>query len=382
MTSPVISQDELFRYSRHMTIPEVGLEGQKRLKSTSVLIVGVGGLGSPAALYLAAAGIGHLGLVDDDEVEVSNLQRQIVHGTSQVGNPKVDSGKMRLSDLNPLIQIDTFLSAFNQKTAAEIAAQYDIIVDCSDNFATRYLVNDLCVLTGRPDIYGAVNRFEGQVSVFDGRWGPCYRCLFPQPPSEEGAPTCRDSGVLGVVPGVIGTLQATEVIKLALGIGDPLIGKLLVFDALEAEFKSIRLTKRPYCSLCGVNPQITQLIEMEDCCLKNNDLLVDPLDRITAKELDKHLKDSDPPLVIDVRDPVEKQISVIEGARSIPLEHLIEFINDLNGFQDHEIVVFCRTGNRSKTALRILKSHGFKKVKELTGGINAWAQLDPDRFQY
>ncbi|KAF0111269.1 MAG: adenylyltransferase and sulfurtransferase [Chloroflexi bacterium] len=383
MTQSTFTQEELLRYSRHLMIPEVGLEGQKRLKSTSVLIVGAGGLGSPAALYLAAAGIGHLGLVDDDVVDASNLQRQILHGSRQIGKPKVDSGRERLMDLNPFIKLDTYCSSFNQKTAMEIAAGYDILVDCSDNFATRYLINDLCALTARPDVYGAVYRFEGQVSVFDARRGPCYRCLFPEPPAEGVAPTCGEAGVFGVVPGVIGTLQAAEVIKLALGAGEPLIGKFLVFDALEMSFRTIKLTKRQGCQLCGEHPKITHLIDYEYFCSINAEKALDAPDMITVKELAARLKGVNPPLLLDVRTPVEAQVSALEGAVMIPMEHLAERMAELNNYREREIVVFCRTGTRSKRALHQLKEKGFSKVKDLTGGINAWAQqIDLDMFQY
>ena len=372
MTNNILSQEEVLRYSRHLMIPEIGLEGQKRLKSTSVLIVGAGGLGSPAALYLAAAGIGRIGLVDDDVVDTSNLQRQVLHSDAQVGRPKVESGKERLTGLNPFIQVDTHLSSFNRKTAEEIARGYDILLDCSDNFATRYLVNDLCALTGRPDVSGAVYRFEGQVSVFDARRGPCYRCMFPEPMPDGMVPTCGEAGVFSITPGVIGTLQAVETVKLALGIGEPLIGRLLIFDGLNMRFTDIRLQKRPDCPLCGTDPQIHQLVDYESFCSVNLSKSLAADEMISTRELAEALKGATPPVLVDVRSAVETQISALPGAVVLPLEELGERMNELD--RNRETVVFCRNGTRSKRALRQLKEAGFDRVRNLTGGINAWAQ--------
>jgi adenylyltransferase/sulfurtransferase len=381
MTQTDLSQEELFRYSRHLMIPEIGLSGQKRLKATSILIIGAGGLGSPAALYLAAAGIGRLGLVDDDVVELSNLQRQVLHGSAQVGRPKVDSGRERLTDLNPFVKVETFLSTFNQHSAEDIARGYDILLDCSDNFATRYLINDLCALTSRPDVYGAVYRFEGQVSVFDAKRGPCYRCLFPEPPPEGAAPGCGEAGVFSITPGVIGTLQAVEAVKLALGIGDPLIGRLLLFDGLAMSFKNIHLHKRPDCRLCREDPEIDRLIDYESFCAIELGIPLDESEKISPQELAARLKEKLPPLLLDVRSEVESQISQLPGAMLIPLEHLSEHTSELD--QKREIVVFCRNGTRSRRALHQLKEAGFKQVKNLRGGINAWAQeVDPHLYQY
>lgn len=374
------TQEEVFRYSRHLIIPEVGLEGQRKLKESSVLIIGAGGLGSPVALYLAAAGIGHIGLVDDDVVDASNLQRQILHDSTQIGRFKVDSGRDRLLALNPLIQVDTYLG-FNSKNAVKVASGYDILVDCTDNFSTRYLINDLCVLTGRPDVYGAIFRFEGQVSVWDAQKGPCYRCVFPEPPPPELSPSCAEAGVFGVLPGVIGTLQATEVIKLALGIGSPLIGKLMMYDALEASFQTVKLPKRPDCMVCGTEPKITSLIESEHFCIDEEIIPLGLSEKISPEELSERLKQSTPPLLIDVRPPVERQVSEIAGAIPIPLEQLNKHLDELEKHQ--EIVVFCRSGKRSARAVQLLRNVGFDHVQNLTGGINAWAErIQPELFQY
>lgn len=375
------TQEEILRYSRHLMVPEIGLEGQRRLKSTSVLIVGAGGLGSPAALYLAAAGIGRIGLVDDDVVDASNLQRQVLHGTSQIDRPKVDSGRERLLDLNPYIQVEAHLDSFVQNTAEKIASGYDIVMDCSDNFATRYLINDLCALTGRPDVYGAIYRFEGQVSVFDARSGPCYRCLFPDPPPEGVAPACGEAGVFSLTPGVIGTLQAVEAVKLALGAGDPLIGRMLMFDGLAMNIRAIRMQKRPDCPVCGANPSIDHLIDYVSFCAVDAGAPLESGTSISSEELAERLRLLNPPLLLDVRSEVETQISALPGARVIPVEQLSERLGELDA--NREIVVFCRTGTRSLRALRQLKEHGFTRVRHLTGGINAWARsVDPGMFQY
>ncbi len=381
MNSKSFTQDEVLRYSRHLMVPEIGLEGQKRLKSASVLIVGAGGLGSPAALYLAAAGLGRIGLVDDDVVDLSNLQRQVLHGSSQVGRPKVESGRERLNDLNPFIDVKTYLSSFDSHTAEEIARGYDLLLDCSDNFATRYLINDLCALTGRPEVYGAVYRFEGQVSVFDARRGPCYRCLFPEPPPEGLAPACGEAGVFSITPGVIGTLQAVEAVKLLLGIGTPLIGRLLMFDGLEMNFRSINLHKRPDCPMCGEHASLTHLIDYDSFCAVDMSEPLDASEQITAAELAARLKESDPPLLLDVRSEVETQVSALPDAQVIPLGQLLERLNEID--KGRAVVVFCRNGTRSRRALRILKENGFNQVKNLSGGINAWAKdVDPNINQY
>jgi adenylyltransferase/sulfurtransferase len=382
---PVLSQDEVLRYSRHLLIPEVGLEGQRKLRASSVLIVGTGGLGSPVSLYLAAAGIGRIGLVDFDVVESSNLQRQIIHGTQRVGQPKVESARQRLLDLNPYIQVEAYNEIFTSENAERLARSYDLIVDGTDNFPTRYLINDLCVLTGKPYVYGSIFRFEGQISVFDARRGPCYRCLFPEPPPPGLAPTCAEGGVFGVLPGTVGTIQATEVIKLLLGIGEPLVGKLLLYDALDMSFHNVQLRKNPKCKICGPQPEIDHLIDYEQFCgvpAKNHaqDLAGGGRD-ITPAQLMERLRRGDPLKLVDVRDPVEKQVSALPEAISLPVERLTTEFEQLN--PEDEIVLFCRTGVRSTRAFHQLWEAGFKNIYNLRGGINAWARdIDPTMYQY
>ena len=381
MNDETLSQEEVFRYSRHLMVPEIGLEGQRRLKSTSMLIVGAGGLGSPAALYLAAAGVGRLGIVDDDMVDLSNLQRQVLHDSAQIGRPKVESARARLSALNPHVKIETYLSSFDQKTAEEIARGYDILLDCSDNFATRYLINDLCALTGRPDVYGAIYRFEGQLSVFDARRGPCYRCLFPEPPPEGAAPACSEAGVFSITPGVIGTLQAVKAVKVALGLASDLAGRLLMVDLLTMNFRSVKLHKNPDCPLCSSEPHITGLIDYPAFCAVNAGRPLVASEAIAPTELYERLLKPNPPLLLDVRAEVESQVSTLPGARNIPIEQLSSRFSDLDVQQ--ETVVFCRNGTRSKRALLLLKEQGFQNVRHLTGGINAWAkEVDPRLLQY
>lgn len=376
-----LSREEMLRYSRHLMVPEIGLEGQKKLKSASVLIVGAGGLGSPAALYLAAAGVGQIGIVDDDVVDASNLQRQVIHGSADLDHPKVESAKTRMTDLNPFIQVDTYFDFFNEKNAERIAENYDLILDCADNFATRYLVNDLCTLTGKADVYGAVYRFEGQVSVFDAKIGPCYRCLFPEPPPAGAAPACGEAGVFGLTPGLIGTLQAIEAVKLLLGIGEPLVGKLLMADTLGMSFRTINLRKRPDCPLCGEKRQITHLIDYPAFCAAE---LGQPLaadEKISPAELVERLKQPNPPLLLDVRSEVELQISKIPGSLHIPIEQLPLRLGELD--KNREIVALCRNGTRSSRAVRQMKEAEFARVKNLTGGINAWARgVDKGMFEY
>lgn len=381
MNPSELSRQEILCYSRHLLLPEVGLEGQNKLKATAVLIVGTGGLGSAMALYLAAAGIGRLGLVDFDIVDRTNLQRQVLHSTETVGQLKVESARQRLSNLNPGIQIDTYNEPFTSENARCIAADYDIILDGTDNFPTRYLINDLCVLTRKPNIYGSIFRFDGQVSVFDARHGPCYRCIFPKPPPPGLVPSCAESGVLGILPGTIGTLQATEAIKQILGIGEPLIGKLLIYNALDMNFDFIKLKKNPNCKICGPNPTITELIDYYEFCgvpgLRHETGSAGNNWDITASELAARLKLPNPPTLLDVREPHELQISAIEGAKLIPLGQLASRLAELDPTQ--EIVVFCKAGTRSTRALELLVASGFHKIKNLVGGINAWAEkVDPD----
>ncbi len=380
-----LSQAEITRYSRHLLVPQVGLAGQEKLKNTSVLIVGSGGLGSPTALYLAAAGIGRIGLVDFDVVDDSNLQRQIIHDTTWVGKPKVKSAQARLHALNPYIQIDVYDSVFSAANAREVSAPYDILVDGTDNFTTRYLLNDLAVFTGKPYVYGSIFRFEGQVSVFDARRGPCYRCLFPDPPEPGSVQTCSDAGVLGVLPGTIGSLQATEVIKLALQIGEPLIGKLLLYDALEMNMQTIHLRKNPGCVVCGEHPQLHDLIDYEQFCgvparHQPANTVGDGFD-LSVQALAERLRAETPPVLIDVREAVEQQISALPGAILMPLEKLAVLSQDLDPRQEY--VLYCRTGVRSTRAVNLLRKAGFVHVRNLAGGINAWArEVDPRMHTY
>jgi adenylyltransferase/sulfurtransferase len=375
---PELSHEEILRYSRHLLIPEVGLDRQRKLKASSVLIIGTGGLGSPVSLYLAAAGVGRIGLVDYDVVDASNLQRQIVHGTATLGRRKVESARQRLLDLNPLIQVDVFDEPFTSANALQIAESFDVIVDGSDNFPTRYLSNDLCVLTGKPLVYGAIFRFDGQASVFDARSGPCYRCLFPEPPPPDLVPSCADAGVLGVLPGTIGTIQATEAIKLLLGIGSSLAGRLLIYNALEMTFETVTLKKNPRCKICGSEPEITGLIDYFEFCGVPG-IVHGPTDSewdIAAPELAQRLQRGEPLFLLDVREPHELAISHIEGACNIPLGELPACLSELDS--GREIVVFCKMGTRSQRALELLLSAGFRKVRHLRGGINAWArEVDP-----
>ncbi len=383
MTLPTLSHDEILRYSRHLLIPQVGLEGQRKLKGSAALIVGTGGLGSPVALYLAAAGVGRIGLVDYDVVEESNLQRQIAHGSSTLGQPKVLSARKRMLDLNPEIEVIAYNESFTAENAWRIATNYDILIDGTDNFPTRYLLNDLAVLSGKPYIYGSIYRFDGQVSVFASEDGPCYRCLFPEPPPPGMVPTCAEGGVLGVLPGVIGALQATEALKCLLGIGTSLAGRLLLYNALDMQFDFVRLKKNPRCKICGETPEITMLIDYDAFCglapteadEGNDDW------EITAPTLADRLRSGAAIRVIDVREPHELQISRIPGAENIPLGELAARLPELDSSQ--EIVLVCKNGNRSLRALEMLYSAGFTRIKNLEGGINAWAQtVDPSQPVY
>jgi len=377
---PNLSHDEIHRYSRHLLIPEVGLEGQQKLKAASVLVIGTGGLGSPVALYLAAAGIGRIGLADYDIVDFSNLQRQVIHGESKLGVLKVESARERMLDINPDIQVDVYNEIFTSENAMRIAEPYDLIIDGTDNFPTRYLVNDLCVLTGKPNVYGSIFRFDGQASVFYAEDGPCYRCLFPEPPPPGLVPSCAEGGVLGILPGTIGTIQATEAIKQILGIGDSLIGKLLLYNALDMSFDFVKLRKNPNCLVCSDDPEVTELIDYEEFC----GMPVSDHDAgsaggewdITASDLNGRLNAGDAIRMIDVREPHELAISKLDGAELIPLGQLASRMHELDSAE--EIVLFCKMGSRSVRALEVLASAGFRKIKNLEGGINAWARdIDP-----
>lgn len=375
-----LNHAEILRYSRHLLIPEVGLSGQKKIKSASVLVIGTGGLGSPVALYLAAAGVGRIGLVDYDQVDSSNLQRQVIHGTSQLGNLKVESARQRMLDINPDIQVDVYNEPFTSANAMQIAKDYDILIDGTDNFPTRYLSNDVSVLLGKPNVYGSIYRFDGQVSVFDARQGPCYRCLFPEPPPPGLVPSCAEGGVLGVLPGTIGTLQATEALKLILGIGETLNGRLLLFNALDMSFEFVNLRKNPHCKICGPNPEVTGLIDYEEFCgVPGHDHEEGSVGGdwdIEALQLAARMEQGQPIHLLDVREPHELEISRLEGADLIPLGQLAARLSELDSAE--EMVVFCKAGTRSARALELLASAGFRKVKNLKGGINAWARdVDP-----
>jgi sulfur-carrier protein adenylyltransferase/sulfurtransferase len=372
---PELSRDEILRYSRHLLIPEVGLEGQRKLKNSSALIIGTGGLGSPVALYLAAAGIGRIGLVDYDTVDSSNLQRQVIHGTSTVGKLKVESARTKLLDLNPDIRVDVYNEPYTSENALRIAQGYDIILDGTDNFPTRYLTNDVAVFLGKPNVYASIYRFDGQVSVFYAKEGPCYRCLFPEPPPPGLVPSCAEGGVLGVLPGTIGTIQATEALKVLLGIGEPLIGKLLLYNALDMSFDFVKLKKNPNCRVCGPNADVKELIDYEEFCgVPSHDHEEGSAGAnwdITATELAERVKTNHLRLV-DVREPHELEISALPNAVNIPLGQLAARLSELNSAE--EMVIFCKSGSRSARGLELLASAGFRKVKNLKGGINAWAR--------
>jgi adenylyltransferase/sulfurtransferase len=377
-----LSSDEILRYSRHLILPEVALEGQQRLKASRVLLIGAGGLGSPLALYLAAAGVGTIGLVDFDVVDVTNLQRQIVHGSKDVGRPKLESARDRLKDLNPHVHVEGFETRLTSENALEIVRDFDIVIDGTDNFATRYLTNDACVILGKPNVYGSIYRFEGQSSVFATEEGPCYRCLYPEPPPPGLVPSCAEGGVLGVLPGLVGTIQATEGIKLLLGVGEPLIGRLLLIDALTMQFRTMRLRKNPNCPACGTR-EIRELIDYDQFCGIGGDPLQDPhgIPEITPKELAAKQQRRDDFDLIDVREPHEWAIAKIPGARLVPLGTFTEQLSSFDSARD--IVVTCKMGGRSAKAVRQLQAAGFKKVWNLAGGILRWSDdVDPTVPKY
>ncbi len=373
-----LTQDQINRYSRHLLLPEVGVEGQEKICNSKVLLIGTGGLGSPLALYLAAAGVGNLGMIDFDVVDFSNLQRQVVHGESTVGKLKVDSAKARISDLNSSINVTTYNMRLSSENAMKIFADYDIIVDGTDNFPTRYLANDACVLLKKPYIYGCILRFDGQASVFDSRVGPCYRCLFPEPPPPGLVPSCAEGGVIGILPGIIGLIQANEVIKLVLGIGDSLVGRLLLFDALTMKFKEMKLRKDPSCPICGDNPTITELIDYEQFCgiVPPSELSANLDKEIGVKQVKEMLDAKHTFKLIDVREPSEYQICKIDAATLIPLGDIeAKDLSKLNGLNpDDEIVLHCKAGMRSMKALKALEEMGFRNLKSMRGGINEWSE--------
>ena len=384
-TATDLSAEEIKRYSRHLIMPEVGIDGQRKLKAGSVLCIGAGGLGSPAAMYLAAAGVGRIGIVDFDVVDFSNLQRQLLHSTRDVGRSKLASAKDRLLGMNPHIEIDTYETTVSSDNALDLFRNYDVILDGTDNFPTRYLVNDACVLTGKPNAYGSIFRFEGQASVFATKDGPCYRCLYPEPPPPGLVPSCAEGGVLGVLPGVIGVIQATEAVKLILGIGEPLIGRFLIYDALKMRFRELKLRKDPECPVCGTNPTVTKLIDYEQFCGIRPEpeptAAVGTGWEITSTELKVRLDRGDNVLVVDVREPNEYQINRIAGSVLIPLGELPRRHAELP--RDRDIVMQCKVGARSAKAMDFLKSVGFTRVQNLRGGILDWIdKVDPSQPKY
>ncbi len=377
-----LNREEFLRYGRHLIIPEVGLEGQRKLKSASVLIVGAGGLGSPLAFYLTAAGVGRIGIVDFDVVDLSNLQRQILHTTRDVGRSKLESAREKLEALNPNVKVETYEMRLTSENALDLIKDYDVVVDGTDNFPTRYLVNDACVFLKKPNVYGSIFRFEGQVSVFYADKGPCYRCLYKEPPPPGLVPSCAEGGVLGVLPGIIGTIQALETIKLILGIGEPLIGKLLLFDALKMKFRELKLRKNPECPVCGENPTVRELIDYEAFCgISPEQILQQSGLEITPEELKAKLENGEDIILVDVREPVEYEINRIKGSKLIPLSKLPEKVNELD--QTREIVLYCKMGGRSARAVQLLRELGFTRVKNLAGGIDAWIEkIDPSMPRY
>ncbi|HTZ96147.1 MAG TPA: molybdopterin-synthase adenylyltransferase MoeB [Terriglobales bacterium] len=381
-----LSNDEILRYSRHLIMPEVGMEGQQKLKAARVLCIGAGGLGSPLALYLGAAGVGTLGIVDFDVVDYTNLQRQIIHTTADVGRKKLDSAAEKLKAINPFLNIKTFETKLTSENALDLFRDFDIIADGTDNFPTRYLVNDACVLTGKPNVYGSIFRFEGQASVFATEEGPCYRCLYPEPPPPGLVPSCAEGGVLGILPGLVGLIQATEVIKLILGKGEPLIGRLLLVDALGMKFRELKLRKNPDCPVCGTHRTITKLIDYNEFCgirgeEKSQEKPVDAgIPEMQVEELKRRLDKGEDLFVLDVREPHEYQICNI-GGHLIPLNDLPKRVNELDS--SREIVAHCKMGGRSAKAVQFLRQAGFQKVYNLTGGIIAWAdRIDPKMPKY
>ena len=372
--SVALSKEEITRYSRHLIMPEVGMDGQLKLKQAKVLCIGTGGLGAPLGLYLAAAGVGRIGLVDFDKVDLSNLQRQILFDTNDIGRPKIEAATNRLRNLNPDIQIDNFETRLTSENALDILKDYDIVVDGTDNFPTRYLVNDACVILGKPTVYGSIFRFEGQITIFGYPGGPCYRCLYPEPPPPGLVPSCAEGGVLGVLPGIVGAIQAAETLKLIIGKGEPLVGRLLLFDALAMRFRELKLRKNPECPVCGEHPTITKLIDYEEFCGIRGEESASPaqtsVPEIAPRELKARLDRGDDLFILDVREPHEFQICNL-GGHLIPLGELSRRVNELDS--SREIVAHCRSGKRSAEAVEFLRSAGFRKVLNLKGGILAWS---------
>ena len=381
-----LTSNELERYSRHLVIPEVGKHGQLKLKAASVLILGAGGLGSPISMYLAAAGVGRIGIVDFDELSYSNLQRQVLYSTNDVGQLKTELAKERLNEINPNIEITLYNERLTRDNALEILRDYDIIADGTDNFATRYLVNDACVILGKPFVYGSILRFDGQVSFFEPVHGPCYRCLYPEPPAPDDTPNCADGGVMGVLPGIIGSLQANEVIKYILGKGEMLNGRLLLIDALNMKFREVKFAKDPACPVCGSDPVITELIDYEQFCnnINSKENMTEHNEwEITVEEYKQRVDSGEKVYLLDIREPHERDISHIGGVL-IPMSELPERMNELPQDKDTEIIVYCRTGNRSHHVTLYLKDNiGYSNVKNLLGGIHAWHdRIDPEVKKY
>ena len=384
--APALSNAEVARYSRHLIMPEVGMDGQLKLKAASVLCIGAGGLGSPVAMYLAAAGVGRLGIVDFDVVDYSNLQRQVIHGTPDVGRSKLASARDSLHAINPEVHIETHELALSSSNALDVLRGYDVIVDGTDNFPTRYLVNDACVLLGRPNVYGSIFRFEGQASVFAAQDGPCYRCLYPEPPPPGLVPSCAEGGVLGILPGVVGTIQATEAVKLIIGVGEPLVGRFLVYDALRMRFRELKLRKDPDCPVCGDNPTVTELIDYEQFCgvtpaAPAGELSAGADDDATVEQLKARIDSRDGVFILDVREPQEYQICAIPGSTLIPLGDLPSRLHELAG--RGEMIVHCKSGARSAKAVKLLRDAGFAQAKNLRGGILRWIDaVDPSLPKY
>ena len=381
-----LSNEEVARYSRHLIMPEVGMDGQLKLKSASVLCIGAGGLGSPVAMYLAAAGVGRLGIVDFDVVDYSNLQRQVIHGTPDVGRPKLDSARDTLHAINPEVHIETHEVALSSSNALDVLRGYDVIVDGTDNFPTRYLVNDACVILGIPNAYGSIFRFEGQASVFAAKDGPCYRCLYPEPPPPGLVPSCAEGGVLGILPGVVGTIQATETVKLIMGVGEPLVGRFLVYDALRMRFRELKLRKDPDCPVCGDNPTVTELIDYEQFCgITPAAPVSEPAaaagDEATVEQLKARIDSGDGVFILDVREPQEYRICSIPESTLIPLGDLPSRLHELAG--RGEMIVHCKSGARSAKAVKLLREAGFAQARNLKGGILRWIDaVDPSLPKY
>ncbi|HSD21476.1 MAG TPA: molybdopterin-synthase adenylyltransferase MoeB [Anaeromyxobacter sp.] len=377
---PPLSQDEILRYSRHLIIPEVGVEGQRRLKAARVLMVGAGGLGSPIGLYLAAAGVGRLGIVEFDVVDETNLQRQVLHGTKDVGRKKVESARDRIRDLNPHVEVVAHEAWLTSENALDIIREYDLVVDGTDNFATRYLVNDACVLLGKPNVYGSIYRFEGQSTVFCTAEGPCYRCLYPEPPPPGLVPSCAEGGVLGILPGLVGLVQATETVKLIAGIGEPLVGRLLLVDALSMQFRTVKLRKNPSCPACGTR-EIRELIDYQQFCGIRDEEETDTVPAMTVAELDERRRGGAELDLVDVREPHEWDIGRIEGARLAPLSSFADALRTFDSARD--VVLYCKSGARSAKAVRQLQQAGFRRVWNLQGGILRWSEeIDPTVPRY